>query len=132
MWREESHTLIDHRKNELPLSSENWRGSASRRHTFLFAVLIIINRIVFTDTAYQRSKCEHHFINYSLEWAFEPQLKNMIFVLRTTAPISSGDDEPSHTSLWPAVAFGSRQNVIHCKIFLNPMQIKSITKIVMK
>ncbi|KAI1718607.1 DOMON domain-containing protein [Ditylenchus destructor] len=49
---------------------------------------------------YQRPSCEFHSPDYSLEWAYEPISKSIVFVLR-----ANGD-----ASFWTGVGFGDRNN----------------------
>lgn len=51
----------------------------------IFIISIIKNKLI-NAKEYQQSKCELHYKNFSLDWAFEPLSKNVVFLLKTKIP----------------------------------------------
>lgn len=59
---------------------------------------------------YARPNCEFRSENYTLEWAYEPTSRSVVFVLKAGfAPIPSSMEEK--TMLWSGVGFGDRSSV---------------------
>ena len=86
----------------------------------LFALCCIISRISLLptiDAAYIKSRCGFQSPNYTIKWAFEPQTRNVVFVLKAKLPSEQPAlggkggqenlDGTSQKQLITGIAFGS-------------------------
>lgn len=58
----------------------------NKRLKFCYLIVIILLIKLINANVYQQSKCEFRSKNFSLEWAFEPLSKNVVFVLKAEIP----------------------------------------------
>lgn len=63
----------------------------------IFIILIIKNKLI-NAKEYQQSKCELHYKNFSLDWAFEPLSKNVVFLLKTKIPSQNSTQSIAKTA----------------------------------
>ena len=85
------------------------------RVSLIIRYVILIGVLVLQIFAYKKENCEFRTANYSLEWAYEPETRNVVFILKTLY-IAKENSSKEYDGFWTGVGFDAQKSEKVCKL----------------